>query len=202
VEGRRDCQYLTPKAELRPSPIGGVGIFAREPIARHELVAFWAGCTISYAELQALPPEVSELPVQVWFDTWLGPTRVEDIEPADRMNHSCEPNCGVRGQAAVVARRDIASGEELTFDYGTTDTIGLHLPCKCGAPTCRGVVTSDDWRDEAFQERNREYLSLYVHELIRLLRGEPACGIPPGGIPSLRRPPPGAGPGGGPRAPA
>jgi hypothetical protein len=183
VERRRDCQYLTPKAELRPSPLGGIGIFAREPIAQHELVAFWAGYTMSYAELQTLPPEVSELPVQVWFDTWLGPACAEDIEPADRMNHSCAPNCGVRGSAAVVARQDIAAGEELTFDYGTTDTIGLSLTCKCGAPTCRGLVTSDDWKDPSFRERHREYLSLYIQELIRLEGGEPARGIPPGGIP-------------------
>jgi hypothetical protein len=171
---------------VRASGIGGLGIFARQPIARHELVAFWAGYTIGYAEMQTLPPEVSELPVQVWFDTWLGPTRVEDIEPADRMNHSCEPNCGVRGSAAVVARRDIGPGEELTFDYGTTDTVDLHMECKCGTPSCRGVITSDDWKDERFRERNREYLSLYIHELIRLLHGETAYGIPPGGIPWLR----------------
>ena len=37
------------------------------------------------------------------------------------INHSCEPNCestNVRGHIWIVARRDIAAGEELSFDYG------------------------------------------------------------------------------------
>ncbi len=187
---RRDCAYLTPKAEVRLSPIAGAGVFAREPIPQHELVAFWAGHAITYAEVLALPPEVSELSVQVWFDTFLGPTRGEEIEAVDRMNHSCEPNCGVRGSVALVARRDIAAGEELTFDYGTTDAVGLRMQCKCGTPSCRGLVTSDDWKDEAFRERNREYLSLYIHEMVRLLGGEACYGIPPDGIPALGDGPP------------
>ena len=48
----------------------------------------------------------------------------------------------------------VEPGEELTFDYGTTDTVGLEIECKCGAPTCRGVVTSDDWKDPAFRARS------------------------------------------------
>jgi hypothetical protein len=141
---------------------------------------------MTYAEMHALPPEIFDLPVQAWFDTFVGPTRAEEIEPVDRMNHSCEPNCGVRGSVVVVARRDIAAGEELTFDYGTTDTVGLTMECKCGAPTCRGVVTSDDWKDPEFRARNEEYLSLYIHELIRLLQEGHCYGIPPTGIPGLK----------------
>jgi uncharacterized protein len=167
------------------SPIAGVGVFAIEPIAKHELVAFWAGHAITYAEMLALPAGVADLPVQAWFDTFVGPTRPEEIEPVDRMNHSCEPSCGVRGSVVLVARRDIGTGQELTFDYGTTDTVGLSMECKCGAPTCRGVVTSDDWKDPAFRARNEEYLSLYIHELVRLLQKGRCYGVPPTGIPAL-----------------
>jgi hypothetical protein len=185
LERTRECAYLTPKARVLPGAIAGAGVFATEPISKHELVAFWAGHAITYAEMRALPPGIADLPVQVWFDTFLGPTRPEEIEAVDRMNHSCEPNCGVRGSVALVARRDIAPGEELTFDYGTTDTVGLEMECKCGAPTCRGVVTSDDWKDPAFRARNEEYLSLYIHELVSLLQEGRCYGIPPTGIPAL-----------------
>ena len=40
---------------------------------------------------------------------------------ARRINHSCGPNCetqNIRGHIWVVACRDIAPGEELTYDYG------------------------------------------------------------------------------------
>ena len=132
---RRPYSYLTPKAEVRPSPLGGLGIFVTQPIPRHELVAFWSGHAISYAELRALPEYVGTLPVQVWFDTFFGPTTEAEIEPVDYMNHSCEPNCGVFGSVAVVARRPVQPGEELTFDYGTTDTVGLRMDCACRAPS-------------------------------------------------------------------
>jgi len=67
------------------------------------------------------------------------------------VNHSCDPNCGVRlndGQAFdFVARRPIAVGEEITFDYAMRNYTIDHFPeiCGCGADLCRGSVTG--WRD-------------------------------------------------------
>src|SRR6266849_3837348 len=111
----------------------------------------------------------------------MGPMAVDEIEPVDYMNHSCAPNCGVRGSVVVVARRSIAPGEELTFDYGTTDSDRWTLDCACGATTCRGRMTGDDWRDPAFRRRNRGYLSLYLQNLIAAeRRGVPPVGLSPG----------------------
>jgi uncharacterized protein len=97
----------------------------------------------------------------------------------------------VRGSVVVVARQDIVAGEELTFDYGTTDTDRWSLDCGCGAATCRGRMTGDDWRDPTFQQRNAGYLSLYIEELIAYERGGvPLVGLPfdaaPGQLPALR----------------
>jgi hypothetical protein len=65
-------------------------------------------------------------------------------------NHSCEPNTEVlanheqaRGvRAWWVALRDIAVGEEITYDYGFTAEVAE--PCACGAAGCRGVIVEDD----------------------------------------------------------
>jgi hypothetical protein len=82
---------------------------------------------------------------------------------------------------AVVARRDIGAGEELTFDYGTTDTDPWTLECHCGAAGCRGRMTGEDWQDPEFQRRHAGYLSLYIEELIGQARtGAAAVGLPPG----------------------
>ena len=45
------------------------------------------------------------------------------------------------------ARRDVATGEELTCDYSTcvADPDFL-LRCHCGSYRCRQMVTGDDWR--------------------------------------------------------
>lgn len=68
-------------------------------------------------------------------------------------NHSCQPNAVVRamihpdgnlGTAALISITEVAKGEELTFDYATTETdLTAELKqakCLCGASRCRGMV--------------------------------------------------------------
>ena len=67
------------------------------------------------------------------------------------INHSCEPNCEsekVRGRIWITARRDIAKGEELTFDYGFDVENWKEHPCLCGTKRCVGyiVAKSHRWR--------------------------------------------------------
>ena len=60
------------------------------------------------------------------------------------INHSCDPNCEtdeIRGHVWIIAARDIAPGEELTYDYNLYDGIG-EAPCSCGAHSCRGSMYS------------------------------------------------------------
>ena len=73
----------------------------------------------------------------------LDATRVGNI--ANLANHSCEPNahsriisCDNAQHVCLFASRDIAPGEEITYDYryGADEA----LACACGAPTCRGVL--------------------------------------------------------------
>jgi hypothetical protein len=54
----------------------------------------------------------------------------------------------------LATRRDVVVGEEATFDYGTqSGAPGFRMTCRCGTSSCRGVVTSDDWRDDELQRR-------------------------------------------------
>jgi len=160
------ASYLTPKAEVRTSDIGGRGVFAIAPIAAREVVSVWGGHLVTWDELQSLPPETRDHPVQIWHGLYLGPTTVDEMEDVDYFNHSCDPNCGVKGQIVLVAMHDIDAGTELTFDYGTTDAVGMDFECACGAESCRGRVTSDDWRSASFRARYRGYLSQYIQEMI------------------------------------
>jgi SET domain-containing protein len=58
-------------------------------------------------------------------------------------NHSCDGNCEtdvIRGKVWIIAVRDIAEGEEITYDYGF-DFKDWHLhPCLCGSETCVGYI--------------------------------------------------------------
>lgn len=65
------------------------------------------------------------------------------------INHSCEPNCQawIDGKRIFIhALRDIARGEELTFDYGFDVDCWEDHPCRCGTSSCVGyIVNRDQW---------------------------------------------------------
>jgi SET domain-containing protein len=68
---------------------------------------------------------------------------------ARRINHSCAPNCRVaveRGRIWIVARRDIAPGEEIAFDYGFKFSEWRLHACRCGAARCVGFIVAQDQR--------------------------------------------------------
>lgn len=65
------------------------------------------------------------------------------------INHSCAPNCRIevqRGRVWIVARRDIAAGEELTFDYGFKFSEWRLHACRCGEDRCVGFIVARDQR--------------------------------------------------------
>jgi uncharacterized protein len=97
-----------------------------------------------------------------------------------KVNHSCDPNSGVRlnpGQAFdFVARRSIAAGEELTFDYAMRNFTIEHFPteCLCGAEHCRGTITGwkdlPDARKAAYGDLVAPYLREMDDDLARAVR--------------------------------
>uniref|UniRef100_A0A7E4V670 SET domain-containing protein n=1 Tax=Panagrellus redivivus TaxID=6233 RepID=A0A7E4V670_PANRE len=66
------------------------------------------------------------------------------------MNHSCDANLEIKlvrtniviPRACLFARRDIAAGEELCYNYGTeyTEELTLGPPCHCGSSNCIGFL--------------------------------------------------------------
>lgn len=69
--------------------------------------------------------------------------------PARLINHSCAANCAAenhRGHIWIVAKRDIAAGEEITFDYGFPLGEWRHHPCRCGTAVCAGFIVSRSQR--------------------------------------------------------
>jgi uncharacterized protein len=94
-----------------------------------------------------------------------------------RVNHSCDPNCGIRineaGAHDFVAFRDIRAGEELTFDYAMRNYSVDHFPprCMCGAPQCRGKITG--WKSLP-EETKRAYEGFVAPYLLEIDAAEPA----------------------------
>ena len=68
----------------------------------------------------------------------------------------------------LVARRNIATGEELTLDYALWewDPTWKIDPCRCGTVNCRRVITGSDWKMLELQRRYKGHFSPYVTKLI------------------------------------
>lgn len=161
--------YLSPKLELRPCPDkGGYGLFARQPIQKDEVLAVWGGVVVPSSRLHEYSDYAQTHGLQVEDDLFLLPLTVDD--PSDYFNHSCDPNAGLLGEITLAAMRPVAVGEEICFDYAMSDSNAYdEFDCGCGAPTCRGRVTAEDWKRPDLQQRYRGYFSPYLQRRMNAL---------------------------------
>lgn len=138
--------------ELRRSKIQGRGAFATRPIKRGTRIIEYTGERISPEEADRRYDDggmgrhhtfLFSVDSKVCIDAAV------DGNDARFINHSCAPNCEAvdeKRRIYIEAIRDIAPGEELTYDYqyerdGTEDEKWEKIYiCKCGAPTCRGTI--------------------------------------------------------------
>lgn len=158
--------YLSPKCEVKmKDAIHRYGVFAKEDITQGELLTIWGGCVITREQMNNMPKDI-QYPIQVYDDLYFGPTKKEEIDDAEMFNHSCMPNAGVKGSIILVARRDIQKGEEICFDYETTDTEEMDFLCSCGTKACRKIINGKAWMNKEFQEKNKGYFSWYLEEKI------------------------------------
>ncbi len=149
TEPKPKKQPPPPALELRDVPVKGRGVFAVRDFAKGEEVLQFVGDTKDVKEFADLT-----YALQIGPTTYLGPSgRIDDY-----VNHSCDPNTGVRdpdGRVVLFALEAIAKGDEITFDYSTTQA-GQHWPisCACGSANCRGTI--GDFADLP-QERQRYF---------------------------------------------
>ena len=156
--------WLSPKAQKIGSVMDGFGIAAVEPIEALEVIAVWGGHLVSRSELDQMPGNLARNSVQVGIDRYLVPRR---LSSGDHVNHSCQPNAGIRGMGTLIAMRAIRPGEEITYDYAMTDDSDYdQFSCLCGAETCRGQVTGGDWRLLHLQRQYRGFFSDFIQVLI------------------------------------
>ena len=183
ANGYRSTDWIDPRIEIRPSPIHGKGMFAAVPINQGQVVTIWGG-TLLLTEQDIPGAHGTEY---VWATIgeglYLARLRDEDQEDlTDLINHSCDPNVWMQDEVTLVARRDIAVGEELTIDYamfeGDKDW-AAPWECHCGSELCRGGHSGQAWRRKELQERYGRHFSPFICERIDRLRasmgGEEQC---------------------------
>ena len=133
---------------FRRSAIHGTGGYARWNITARTPVIEYVGEKITKAEAlvrcEANNEYIFTLDDEFDLDgnvSW---------NPARFINHSCAPNCEAEvdaGRITIIALRDTASGEELTFNYGyDLEDYRDHL-CQCGAAECLGFIVAEEFFD-------------------------------------------------------
>ena len=132
--------------------VGEYAMIAKKMIPKH---------TIIFLYQDSATEKRTRTSIQVAID--------KHVEPGDFgafANHSCEPNCqiianydGLTNVATVLMLTlvDVKIGDELTFDYATTETEvteELHnVECLCKSTHCRGKITG--FRELPLSEKMR-----------------------------------------------
>lgn len=134
------------------SRIHGTGVFAKRAIPRGTRVIEYTGERVP---VERLLVEASDHSAAHVYSFRLSPSMVIDGSrggnEARFINHHCDPNCETYtfgDRVYVYAMREIARGEELTFDYQLRPLIvgrrskerEAAFRCLCGSPSCRGTM--------------------------------------------------------------
>jgi len=120
---------------IAESKISGTGVFATKNIPKGKIVVIMKGT--EYYEVQENKERAMSNPNMVGLgkNLWMDPQ-----PPIVNMNHSCNPNLGMKGRVLFVALRNIKKGEELTFDYSISEDGLWEIECHCGAVQCRKMI--------------------------------------------------------------
>jgi len=185
-----DIYYSShPHIRLRPceNKAKGLGLFAIAKIYKGEVI--WKHQPDPYGRMTAkiyTKAEVEKLWENDldWFwhwayrcgeDKFLGPLTKECPlrEATYYQNHSCDPSTWWEDEITLTASRDIEAGEEITFDYATSESdeeeLGLSK-CLCGSSNCRGQLRGDDYLRPELIEKYGYHFQPYLRERIRKMK--------------------------------
>ena len=125
---------------IRSSGIHAAGCYTTTAIRKGTRVAEYTGARLSKSEADI---RYMESPVTYLFGLGNGSMVIDGYGLAMFINHSCEPNCETSeedGRVWITAIRNIATDEEITYDYCLYDGGDDEALCNCGTRHCRGTM--------------------------------------------------------------
>jgi SET domain-containing protein len=135
-----DPRYTRFRMHAERSKIHRWGVYADENIPANRKVIEYTGEPISRRETRIRAGR--ELNYIFTLNSYWSLDGSVGGSGAEFINHCCDPNLESRilkGHILYFSKRAIKKGEELTVDYhfGADEEL---VPCKCGAPNCRGTI--------------------------------------------------------------
>lgn len=149
----------------------GKGTFAAAGIRKNTVIMVFGGYVMTRQSEEMLPERIRDIAITIERNLVIGPIKSSQLSDADYVNHSCNPNCGIKGQISLVSMRALKKGEEIYFDYGTVlyqekGAPAYELKCECASNNCRAKITSRDWKLPALQTRCKGFFPYYIQEEI------------------------------------
>lgn len=145
------------------SSIEGVGLFANKDFKKGDIVFIFKGKPIDW--------EVSDEKSSLYGPNWVGIGKskwLDVIAPGIYINHSCNPNCGIKGKVSVTALRNIKKGEEILIDYAITEIDKLwHMDCNCGDKNCRKIIRSIQYLPKKIYSKYAPYIPTYFMKVYK-----------------------------------
>ena len=155
------------------SGVSGRGVFAGKDFKRGEIICRFTGTVVSIEDMKRIYKRGKS---KVSCDAFqIGARKYLLIdEPFVLINHSCDPNTAFKGERTLVARKAIKKGDELFYDYSTTEWTARDyteydcrmwpMRCGCGTRSCRGLITCFPLLPKATQKK---YLAGTIKSYIR-----------------------------------
>ncbi|HKR82746.1 MAG TPA: SET domain-containing protein-lysine N-methyltransferase [Terriglobales bacterium] len=129
---------------VRRSKIHGDGVYTTTLISRKHIVVEYTGPRLTNDQADAI---YDRSPRTYLFGLTDGKHVIDGDNIAAFINHSCGPNCEadeIDGRVFIRAIRNIAVGEELSYDYNLYDgDPDDPADCYCQARHCRGTLYAD-----------------------------------------------------------
>lgn len=143
------------KLAIKKAGAKGLGVFAERNFNMGELVV--RGKPVSITKIR------TDHSFQVDFNN-----HVELNEPARLINHSCDPNLAIRNNSVggydFIAIKQINKGDELGWDYCTTEYISIAVKdrCLCESENCRVIISGYVTLPEEDKERYSDFIADYL----------------------------------------
>ena len=183
----------------------GWGLRVKDKLMRGDLILEYIGDVIDEKEKEARllewerdHPNDPNFYIMSLKDQWYVDAR-KNANLSRFINHSCDPNCIlmqiiVNGYVrnGIFAKREIAAGEMLSYDYQFDTKQGDRFVCRCGATNCRGTMKggasanqnttkkskSEQWEDaKAKFERDKRFVEEY-YEKVKLRHTQTQATVP------------------------
>ena len=129
---------------IRSSAIHAAGCYTTTEIRRGTCVTEYTGHRLSKAQADA---SYEDSPITYLFGLGDGSVVIDGHAMAMFINHSCDANCETseeKDRVWIKAIRNIAPGEEITYDYCLYDGGDDEALCNCGSAKCRGTMYSKE----------------------------------------------------------